>query len=52
MALGPVKGHFAAAGRCLVQCREQCNEWRVRERRGAVTKSGDWFGVWSRYWRE
>ena len=48
MALGPVKGHFATAGRCLVQC----NEWRERERRGAVTKSGDWFGVWSRYWRE
>ena len=25
MALGPVKGHFATAGRCLVQCREQCS---------------------------
>ena len=30
----------------------QCNEWGERERKGAVTKSGDWFGLWSRYWRE
>jgi hypothetical protein len=23
-----------------------------RERRVAVSKSGDWFSVWGRYWRE
>ena len=43
VALGPVKGHFATAGRCLVQCREQCSVCvcvcvceRERERGGVL----------------
>ena len=52
VACGPVKGRFARAGRCFVQCREQYNEYRDIKRRGAVIKSGAWFGTRSRYWRE